>query len=400
VTPYYEDAWAYGGIPRVVPVLARGLAAQGHGVTVCTTDACDRLSRLHRPGVAEPDDAMPRVLVFPNLSNRAAHDLQLFLPRGLGAYLRRHAASYDIAHLHACRNALVVVAARQLRRRCVPYVVSPHGTAPNIERRRAVKWIFDLTLGRGLLPGAARVLAVSEAERRQLLALGVPASAVAVIANPLPGELSREAPVSDAAARRVFWRRRWGFADGPVVLYLGRLSPRKRVDDLVRAFSQLASPSSRLVIAGPDMGVEASLRRLVSRLGLGERVVLTGLLRGAERLEALSAADLMVSPAELEVFGLAPLEALRCGTPVVVASDSGCGEIVSRVGGGAAVPPGDVAALAAAMGDLLRDGERARQAAAEASRRLREWLDPGVIVDRLGELYREVCDEAAARSAA
>ena len=46
ITPYYEDAWAYGGIPRVVSALAKGLVGRGHEVTVCTTDACDRASRL------------------------------------------------------------------------------------------------------------------------------------------------------------------------------------------------------------------------------------------------------------------------------------------------------------------------------------------------------------------
>src|SRR5689334_12496695 len=84
VVPYYEQAWAYGGIPRVASALARGLARRGHRVTVCTTDACEagrRLSRAPAPAAADP--AGVAVRVFRNVSNSAAYHLQLFTPVGL-----------------------------------------------------------------------------------------------------------------------------------------------------------------------------------------------------------------------------------------------------------------------------------------------------------------------------
>src|SRR5689334_1004717 len=92
VTPYYADAWAYGGIPRLAASLSRGLARRGHAVTVCTTDACDRSSRLNGQSAHERDGVAVRV--FPNVSNRLAYDYQLFMPLGLGRYMRRHARSF------------------------------------------------------------------------------------------------------------------------------------------------------------------------------------------------------------------------------------------------------------------------------------------------------------------
>ena len=83
VTPYYENAWAYGGIPRVVAALSHGLARRGHQVTVCTTDVRDERSRLEGE---ERGGGSPDVRVFPNLSNRLAYHLQLFLPRGLDRF--------------------------------------------------------------------------------------------------------------------------------------------------------------------------------------------------------------------------------------------------------------------------------------------------------------------------
>ena len=86
VTPYFTDAWAYGGIPRLATTLTTGLVRRGHRVTVCTTDVCDRLNRLPTPSPT-PSPAGLDVRVFPNWSNRLAYELQVFTPRGLGRYL-------------------------------------------------------------------------------------------------------------------------------------------------------------------------------------------------------------------------------------------------------------------------------------------------------------------------
>lgn len=381
VSPYYEDAWAYGGIPRVVAAQARALAARGHEVTVCTTDACDRASRVAR-APADGDDGRGgvRVRVFPNLSNRLAYDLQLFLPLGLGGWVDRHAHEFDVAHLHGCHHLPGAVAARRLRRAAVPYVLSPHGTAPRIERRRLAKYLFDVTVGRGVLGGARRVLAVSDAERRRLLALGVAAGTVVIVPNPVdPAEL-------DGIERGLF-RARNGLGSRTVVLFLGTLTPRKRVDVLVEAFDALGDAEARLVIAGNDLGAGGDLRRLVARRGLAPRTIFTGLLRGRERLEALADADVLVYPSRHEVFGLVPLEALLCGTPVIVADDSGCGEVIAGTGGGRVVREGDTTAVTVALAGMLSERDRWRTEAARAAERVRALYRPAVVCGALERVY-------------
>ena len=115
------------------------------------------------------------------------------------------------------------------------------------------------------------------------------------------------------------------------------------------------------------MGAGARTRSLVRSLGIEHRTIFTGLLRGRDRLEALADADVLVYPSQDEIFGLVPLEALLCGTPVVVADDSGCGEVVRITGGGHVVPLGDVDALSRAIDvvltspqDVARAGRRGR----------------------------------------
>src|SRR5688572_30331410 len=184
VVPYYEQAWAYGGIPRLATAMTRGLALRGHDVSVCTTDVCDARSRVRVCDRGTSRSGL-HVHVFPNISNRLAYHWQFFTPIGLTTHLRRSAGGFDIAHLHACRNLPAEIAARALRRSGVPYVLSPNGTAPAIERRIVAKRLFDWTAGQQTLSAPARVVAVSAAEREQLLGLGVPESRLEVLPNPI-----------------------------------------------------------------------------------------------------------------------------------------------------------------------------------------------------------------------
>jgi glycosyltransferase involved in cell wall biosynthesis len=391
VTPYSDAAWAYGGIPRVVGTLARALVQRGHHVTVCATDVRDECSRLpapdgrHRAGPWRPIDRPDGVVVriFPNVCNRAAYQFQAFLPVGLRQYLRRHAGTFDVAHLHAYRNVPGLLATHYLRRTGVPFVLAPNGTAPVIERRQLAKRVFDVLFGRSCLSSAARVIAVSEAERRQLLEMGVPASVIRTVPNPV--DLEEFTPPVEKGN----FRLRHGLTDTPIVLFLGQLTPRKQVDTLVKAFAQTKEPA-RLVVAGNDRGAGDQARALVRGLGLDARTVFTGLLSGRQRLEALADADVVVYASEYEVFGLVSLEALLTGTPVIVAGDSGCGELIRSVGGGLIVPVGRPDCLAAAIDRILSRPSEWRSAAAGASIRVRSGYGEEVVCKRLEEVYAEV----------
>src|SRR6187402_1628794 len=102
VTPYFTDAWGYGGIPRLATTLTTGLARRGHHVTVCTTDVCDRDRRAARgPATSSPPGV--DIHVFRNWSNQLAYELQLFTPIGFTRYLAGAGARFDIVHIHGHR---------------------------------------------------------------------------------------------------------------------------------------------------------------------------------------------------------------------------------------------------------------------------------------------------------
>ncbi len=353
VVPYFQPAWAYGGIPRLAWGLCRALLERGHEVRVVTTDALDRGARLpHGPVDLE---GLP-VHRLPNLSNRLAYDHQLFLPRGALPVLRAEAARADVVHLHGwwhlLNNAAVAAAAGK------PIVMTPNGTLLPHERKVGIKQAWQAVLGRPVEAAVDRWIAVSRAEVNQFARAGLPAERVHVVHNGIDlGEF-------EALPERGSFRRRFALGEGPVVLYLGKLTPRKGVDHLVEALARMGRRDAQLVIAGNDMGVQAGLERQVEGLGLGRRVLFTGLLTGEDRLGALADADVLVYASTEEIFGLVPFEGLLCGTPAVVSDDCGCGELVARARAGELVRYGDPQQLARALDGLLEDrGRRERMVA-------------------------------------
>jgi glycosyltransferase involved in cell wall biosynthesis len=321
--------------------------------------------------------------VFPNVSNALAYHWQAFAPLGLSRYMRRHAHEFDVAHLHACRNLPGVIAARHLTRARVPYVLAPNGTALRIERRLLAKRLFDAVCGDRMLQRAARVLAVSRAEEAQLAAAGASETRVRRIPNPI--DLTE---FSTPIARGRF--RRDHDLHGPLIVFLGKITPRKRLDVVVRALARLDRRDVSLVIAGNDMGGLAAAMADAHALGVAERVRTVGLLTGLARLEALTDADVVVYPSEHEIFGLVPLEALLCGTPVVVAGDCGCGDLVRSTGGGDVVPVGDSSALAAAIDRLLLDPADWRCRAQAAGTIVRARYGGDAVCAQLEDLYAEM----------
>ncbi|HEX9370927.1 MAG TPA: glycosyltransferase family 4 protein [Roseiflexaceae bacterium] len=148
-------------------------------------------------------------------------------------------------------------------------------------------------------------------------------------------------------------------SDGATILCVARQYPRKHVADLLRALPRVRRtvPRARAVIAG-DGPEHAALRALAAELRLGESVVFTGALPDDGLARLYRRADLFCLPSVQEGFGIAFLEAMACGLPVVATSAAAIPEVVSHGRAGLLVPPSDVVALADALVELLEDPGR------------------------------------------
>lgn len=213
------------------------------------------------------------------------------------------------------------------------------------------------------------LLADSQSTRRDLVELlRVPDERVQVIYG---GVDSAFKPVADRGSLQAVRDR---YAGGrPFILSLGTLEPRKNYPTLIRAFAQARAAANlphALVIVGKRGWVYEPTFAVVEDLGLQTHVLFPGFVPDTDLPALYSAADLFALPSFYEGFGLPALEAMACGTPVVVSDVSSLPEVVGDAG--LYVQPRDADALAEAMVRLVEDaefrGELARAGQAQAAK--------------------------------
>jgi len=153
-------------------------------------------------------------------------------------------------------------------------------------------------------------------------------------------------------------KQRFGLPD-KFILYLGNFKPHKNVAALIEAFAQIAAnyPDYHLVLAGSCDKHAEDLKGYIAAHNISRRVVFTDTVRESDYPEAiLSMAEIFVFPTLYEGFGLPPLEAMACGTPVIASNTTAVPEVVGDAG--LLVYPRDINALANAIAELLKDPQK------------------------------------------
>ena len=231
------------------------------------------------------------------------------------------------------------VARRIARRLGIPYSVKARGSdihhwgrAP--ATRKAV---------RGAAADAAGLLAVSAAMRRSMVALGMDADKIRVHYTGV--DLDRFAPLDRDEAKARF------SLSGPVVLCVGHIIERKGQELLVRALPAL--PGVTLILAG--QGPAASrLETLAQELGVGDRLGILGSVPHDQLPALYNAADVMALPSASEGLANAWVEALACGTPILISDVGGARELLTEAAGAAGrIVERTPEAIAAALGEML-----------------------------------------------
>ena len=188
---------------------------------------------------------------------------------------------------------------------------------------------------------AAGLLAVSEAMKADMAAIGMPATRIRVHHTGV--DLTRFAPADRAAGKAALG------VTGPLVVALGALIPRKGHDIVIDAVA--AIPGATLLIAGEGPERNALTARIAA-LGVGDRIRLLGSIPHGELPGLLAAADVMALASASEGLANAWVEALACGTPIVITAAGGAREVVTEPAFGRVVPR-EVSAFATAIRELL-----------------------------------------------
>jgi glycosyltransferase involved in cell wall biosynthesis len=326
-------ALRYGGASRSVIEMCRALREAGSETLIATTDA-DGHERLNvESGKPVLYEGQPTIF-FPRQFSEAFK-----YSRPLAVWLRGHIGDFDVIHIHAVFSHACIATANACRKKGVPYIVHPIGTLDpwSLKQKRFRKKLFWHLAVKKMLAGAAAIhyTAVPEQKlaeealginRGVVIPLGVETnSACQTETTGNPGELHSY------------------LNGGPFVLMLSRLHRKKGLELLLGAFLSISKRSEfknwRLVLAGDgEPQYVNSLRRLIEKEGGSANVVFTGWIVGTEKQTALQQASLLALTSYQENFGLCVVEALACGTPVIVSPHVNLAPQILQAGAGWVAP--------------------------------------------------------------
>mgnify|MGYP001404825185 CR=1 FL=1 len=303
---------------------------------------------------------------------------------GLMEFQQTHGLTYDLIHSHYWLSGRVgMVLSREWG---VPHVATFHTLARTKLRARAGENETELRLAveKRVMDSADAVVVSTALEKEDLVQL-YQARPHNVHVIPAGVDLEMFRPMDQTRARQAL-----GLSETRVILYVGRLEPLKGVDLLINAVPLLGDlGDTRLMVVGGQPGKDKELRRLkvlTSRLGIQKRVTFTGAVKQAELPNYYNAADVFVLPSYYESFGLVALEAMACGTPVVVSRVGGLKTFVRDGETGYLIPWRTPEPFAQRM-DVLLANPALRKTMGKAARAKAQEMSWSVVADRMSDYY-------------
>jgi glycosyltransferase involved in cell wall biosynthesis/phosphoheptose isomerase len=392
-----------GGQNLYVGKVAKALSALGYEVDVFTRRDADQL-----PDMVEWEQGI-RVFYVPAGPARyiRKEDLYPFMEEFteyMVRFCRHQRKAYDLVHANFWMSGLV--AAEMKRRLGIPFVITFHalGRVRRLHQQQADGFPdVRFSVEDRLVAEADRLIAEAPQDAGDLIRLygADPARIVIVPCGFDPEELW---PLDKASARTTLGIP----AEEGIILHVGRMVPRKGIDTVIRAYAQFltdhAAPTRLLIVGGesdepdpehtPEIG---RLQRVAAELNAQERVCFVG-RRGRSQLKYYySAADVFVTTPWYEPFGITPLEAMACGTPVIAANVGGLKFSVRDGETGYLVPPGDPDALADRLRMLYSSPALLRVFGQQAIQRVNDLFTWAHVAEGLSKVYGEVMLEGGMR---
>jgi glycosyltransferase involved in cell wall biosynthesis len=380
VVPTYLPAVRYGGPIFAVHGLCRALAARGHAVEVVTTN-------INGPGHSDVPIGVPVAVDGIQVRYFSSNFLRrLSWAPSLAHALRRDIGSFDVVHAHSVFLWPTWAAARAAQKAHVPYLISPRGMLVKelIERRhRLVKSAWINLIEKSNLEMASTIHVTSELEATELARFNWQLRQIVTIPNGV------DDPDSTVGGTELSPDVRQLTKSQPLVLFLGRLSWKKGLERLLRAFA-LTTQGNLAIVGNDQENLVPQLKRLAKTLGIADRVhFLPRTVLGADKEHLFATARVFVLPSYSENFGNTVLEAMRRGVPVVATPEVGASEVVRQAEGGI-VAPGDPQPLGEAIDRLINNPELARTMGQAGQRCVLERYGWPHIAARMETLYQRL----------
>lgn len=371
-------ALLYGGTSKLAIELAHALGESGVAVDLITTDA-DGQNSLDMPLNCWIEQGTYRIRYF---RRSLKHEFKFSL--SLTRWLWQHIQDYDIVHTISLFTYPIALTHWLCRLRQIPYVTNPQGMLEPwaLSYKAWKKRIYYNWIEKPTLQQASTIQMLSQAEAEGIRPLNLPTPVIIT-----PNGIHRQ-DFEPRSSPELFYQQFESLRSKTLILFLGRIDPKKGLDLLAPAFAQVHRQFSNthLVIAGPDnINFQPTAERYFEQAGCSKVVTFTGMLTGALKHSALSAATLYVAPSYSEGFSLSVLEGMASALPCVITT--GCNFPEAAAAQAANVVEIDAHAIAQSMIALLSDLNAAKQMGNRAQQFIFNHYTWSQIVAQLTQTY-------------
>ncbi len=390
VVPSYYPAFQFGGPITSVHNLNKSFVKRGVDVTVYTTNV----------GLEDKVETNKEVLVdgvkvfyftFYKLFEFAGPTgWQFSIP--LSKALKKNIPNFDLVYISAIWNYPTAIAAYYCRKYNKPYVVAPRGIFYPYTFNKKVwkKWPYYKLIVKKILEEASAIhyTSIDEFEKGHSF-LGIKNNKTFIVPNGLDLSEFKNLPLKEIL------RDKYSILKGKkVILFLSRLDWKKGLDILAKAYGDISKKRNNihlLVVGDGPENFKEKVKEWFRKEGIfeGEKITFTGMLTGKERLEALSGSDIFVLPSYSENFGMAIVEAMACGLPVITTNTVGVYHEIIEANAGLIVPC-DPVQVGKALLKIIDNEELAKELSKKGKKLTAELFDFGEIADKIIEEFRKI----------
>lgn len=384
-----------GGQNVYVAELPKQLIKLGYNVDVYTRKESAAIDEVINwlPGIrvihikAGPEKVVPKENLLSLMGEFAGNMI---------AFIRKEEICYDLIHANFFMSALVASKLKKVFH--VPYVVTFHalGLVRKIHQKDMDQFPEErIEIERRILQDADQIIAECPQDKEDMIRLyHAPTEKISIV--PCGFSAKEFYPIDKKKARRILQLE----PDEKIILQLGRMVPRKGVDNVIKALGEIKKdqkPTRLLVVGGehdnPDPALSpelARLQKLACEENVHSSVVFTGRKQRGVLKYYYAAADIFITTPWYEPFGITPLEAMACGTPVIGSNVGGIKFTVEEGKTGFLVPPHDPKALAGKIQEVIGNEKLLASMQHNALKRVNKYFTWKSVAALCHDLYEKI----------
>ncbi|BAU11423.1 glycosyl transferase group 1 [Leptolyngbya sp. NIES-3755] len=371
----------YGGTSKLVLELAKALGDRNLQIDVITTNA-NGSTNLEVPLHTWQQKDTYRIQYFPRWRLS-----EYKFSYSLTTWLFQHIREYDLVHTISLFTYPIAIAHWLCQCYRIPYVINPQGMLEPwaLEYKGLKKKLYYTLIERPSLRKASVIQMLSQAEAEGIQPLLLP-TPLMIVPNGVDRQDFESLPDAE-----LFYRRFPALRGKTLILFLGRIDPKKGLDLLAPAFAQVHAqfPHTHLVVAGPDnTGFLPTAQSYFEQAGCLEATTFAGMLTGELKYAAFAAVHLYVAPSYSEGFSLSVLEGMASGLPCIFTT--GCNFPEAAIANAADVVEIDADAIAKAMQLRLANRDSADALGQRAHEFILQHYTWDQIASKLHQIYNNI----------